>query len=87
MYGLVYDSANLCAWRHLVDRVFWWRNRQLGATPRAWFLFPVVFGVLVLGGLYFRDERLRALIPVRSAPEIQRSLKTAIMFLKNNLHT
>lgn len=31
-----------------------------------WFpiLFPVVFGVLLWGGLYLRDSRLRALIPL-----------------------
>jgi DoxX-like protein len=29
-------------------------------------LFPVFFGVLVWGGLWFRDGRLRALIPIRS---------------------
>jgi DoxX-like family len=29
-------------------------------------LFPVYFGVLVRVGLYFRDARLRALIPLRS---------------------
>ena len=29
-------------------------------------LFPVIFGVLVWGGLYLRDDRLRALIPLRS---------------------
>lgn len=28
-------------------------------------LFPVFFGVLIWGGIYFRDARLRALIPVR----------------------
>jgi len=28
-------------------------------------LFGVYFGVLVWGGLYFRDEQLRAMIPVR----------------------
>ncbi|MHB8753441.1 MAG: DoxX family protein [Candidatus Acidiferrales bacterium] len=28
-------------------------------------LFPVIFGVLVWGGLYLREERLRALIPLR----------------------
>ncbi len=33
-----------------------------GAT----FVLPVVFGVLVWGGLYLRDPRLRALIPFRS---------------------
>jgi DoxX-like family len=31
-----------------------------------WFLFPVALGVLVWGGLFLLDERLRALIPVRS---------------------
>ena len=33
-----------------------------------WFpvLFPVVFGVLIWGGLYLRDERLRTLIPLRT---------------------
>ncbi|CAN5436608.1 DoxX family protein [soil metagenome] len=30
-----------------------------------WFLFPVSFGVLAWGGLYLRDARLRALIPLR----------------------
>lgn len=30
------------------------------------FVLPVVFGVLVWGGLYLRDTRLRALIPLRS---------------------
>lgn len=30
------------------------------------FYFPVVFGVLVSAGLYLREERLRALIPLRS---------------------
>ncbi|MFN7943883.1 MAG: DoxX family protein [Blastocatellia bacterium] len=32
-----------------------------------WFsiLFPVVFGILLWGGLYLRDERLRALLPLR----------------------
>jgi hypothetical protein len=33
-----------------------------------WFpiIFPVIMGVLVWGGIYLRDERLRALIPLRS---------------------
>jgi hypothetical protein len=30
------------------------------------FFMPVVLGVLVWGGLYLRDDRLRALIPLRS---------------------
>jgi len=29
-----------------------------------WFFFPVVIGVLLWGGLYLRDARLRTLIPV-----------------------
>lgn len=32
------------------------------------FLTPVVLGVLVWGGLYLRDERLRALLPLRRDP-------------------
>ncbi len=28
-------------------------------------IFPVIIGVLVWGGLYLRDERLRALIPLQ----------------------
>lgn len=31
-------------------------------------LFPVIFGVLVWAGLCLRDDRLRALIPLRSEP-------------------
>ena len=27
--------------------------------------FPIIMGVLIWGGLWFRDERLRALIPLR----------------------
>ena len=36
--------------------------------PEGWFpiLFPVVFGILLWLGLYLRDDRLRALIPVKS---------------------
>jgi len=29
-------------------------------------LFPVFFGLLIWGGLYLRDDRLRTLIPLRS---------------------
>ena len=29
-------------------------------------IFPVIFGVLIWGGLYLRDNRLRGLIPVRT---------------------
>lgn len=31
------------------------------------FYFPVVFGVLVWAGLFLREDRLRALIPLRSS--------------------
>ena len=30
------------------------------------FFMPIVLGVLVWGGLYLRDDRLRALLPLRS---------------------
>ena len=36
---------------------------QGGAFP---VVFPVIIGVLVWGGIYLRDPRLRALIPLRS---------------------
>jgi DoxX-like protein len=36
-----------------------------------WFFFPVAIGVLVWAGLYLRDERLRALVPLRSIPTDQ----------------
>ena len=32
------------------------------------FFLPVIFGVLVWGGLFLRDDRLRALIPLRGQP-------------------
>jgi hypothetical protein len=32
-------------------------------------LFPVILGVLIWGGLYLRDDRLRAIIPLRSQTE------------------
>ena len=34
--------------------------------PFSMFIIPVILGVLVWGGLYLRDPRLRALIPLRS---------------------
>jgi hypothetical protein len=34
-------------------------------VQNAWFLFPVVLGALLWLGLYLRDGRLRALIPLR----------------------
>jgi hypothetical protein len=30
------------------------------------FFTPIIFGLLIWGGLYLRDERLRALIPLRA---------------------
>jgi hypothetical protein len=33
-----------------------------------WFFFPFFIAVLVWGGLFLRDERLRALLPLRSLP-------------------
>jgi hypothetical protein len=45
------------------------------------FFGPVIFGVLVWGGLFLRDPRLRALIPFRhrpaSAPAEQRAAQVA----------
>jgi hypothetical protein len=32
------------------------------------FIGPILFGVLIWGGLYLRDRRLRALIPLRKQP-------------------
>lgn len=32
------------------------------------FIFPIVFGILTWGCLYLRDERVRALLPLRSTP-------------------
>lgn len=34
------------------------------------FIFPVIGGVLVWGGLYLRDERVRALIPLRKEQDV-----------------
>lgn len=39
-------------------------SMQMGAGPMV--LMPVAFGVLAWGGLFLRDPRLRALIPLRS---------------------
>jgi hypothetical protein len=37
---------------------------RVNADPFA-LVFPILLGLLIWGGLYLRDERLRALIPVR----------------------
>ena len=33
-------------------------------VQNAWLIFPAVLGMLIWAGLYLRDERLRALIPL-----------------------
>jgi hypothetical protein len=38
---------------------------QMGMGVAGWWM-PVAFGVMLWGGLYLRDPRLRALIPLRS---------------------
>ena len=40
-------------------------NLRAGSPLFSETLFPVYFGVLAWGGLFFRDARLRALIPLR----------------------
>ena len=40
---------------------------RVGASPFE-ILFPVIFGALLWGGLFLRDERLRELIPLRTQP-------------------
>lgn len=40
-------------------------NVRVSAPVFSYILTPVYVGVLVWGGLYLRDERVRALIPVR----------------------
>jgi hypothetical protein len=39
------------------------------ADPVFPIIFPVIMGVLLWGGLYFRDERLRALISLRTGED------------------
>src|SRR6267154_4770127 len=41
-------------------------NLRAGSSLFGETLFPVYFGVLVWAGLYLRDERLHALIPLRT---------------------
>jgi hypothetical protein len=38
------------------------------------FYFPIIFGVLLWGGLYLREPRLRSLIPLRSPQAVLVSL-------------
>jgi hypothetical protein len=40
-------------------------NARIGAPLFTHILFPTYLGVLLWGGLFFRDERVRALIPLR----------------------
>jgi hypothetical protein len=42
------------------------------------FYFPVVFGVLVWLGLFLREERLRALIPLRKVAWVARGTRRSI---------
>jgi hypothetical protein len=44
----------------------WRRKATQVRLEDPWFLFPVGIGVLIWGGLFLCDDRLRALIPVRS---------------------
>ena len=41
---------------------------RVGAGPFP-IVFPVIFGALIWGGLWFCDQRLRALIPLRKGEE------------------
>jgi hypothetical protein len=41
-------------------------NLRVGAPLFSHVLFPVYVGVLLWGGLYLRDNRLRAIFPVKS---------------------
>jgi len=41
-----------------------------------WFFFPIVIGALVWGGLYLRDERLRALIRLRTIQADQNAVSS-----------
>jgi hypothetical protein len=36
------------------------------ANPLFQMLFPAIFGVLIWAGIFLRDDRLRALVPLRS---------------------
>jgi hypothetical protein len=40
-------------------------NLRVGNPLFSYILAPVYFGVLIWGGLFLRDNQLRALIPVR----------------------
>jgi len=40
-------------------------HTRVGDPLLSHILFPVYMGLFVWGGLYFRDERLRTLIPLR----------------------
>ena len=62
------DSANINPWRDPADGVSGRRDRDPTAHSNSLFgeiLFPVYVGVIVWGGIYLRDERLRTLVPWR----------------------
>lgn len=44
-------------------------NLRAGSPLFSETLFPIYFGIFVWGGLYLRDLRLRALIPLRSSDD------------------
>jgi hypothetical protein len=45
-----------------------WTHLRIGSPLFTHTLFGVYLGLLIWGGLYLRDERLRALIPLRREP-------------------
>jgi hypothetical protein len=47
-------------------KTLWAGRARVGDPLFSHILFPVYMGLFVWGGLYFRDERVRALIPFRS---------------------
>jgi hypothetical protein len=49
-------------------------NLRAGSPFFSETLFPIYFGFFVWGGLYLRDLRLRALIPLRSSDDRSESL-------------
>jgi hypothetical protein len=52
----------VCVILYLVPRT---SNLRLGES----FLLPLMAGMMIWGGLYLRDQRVRALIPLRRQPD------------------
>jgi len=61
----LFDSAYVYPWCLLLDALSGWRHRNAGAGREHVALFPVSIGLLMWAGIYLRDERVRALIPLR----------------------